>query len=121
VGDDAIPKVAHQQDFIVFANDYLTQGLAKWAGIACHPLTDLDEVAISGKDALMVVEDAGDLEQDWFAPLLNAIQTRMVKNLRCYFDVHGKTYRLTLKPMDTLKFWKKTLKPESYFNMSEAG
>ena len=118
---DALPKAAHQQDFIVFANDHLSQGLAKWAGIACYSLTGLDEVATSGNDAVIVLEDAGDLERDWFAPLLKALQSRMVKNVRCHFDVHGMTYTLTLKPMDTWKFWKKTLKPESYFKMGEAG
>lgn len=118
---DALPRAAHQPDFIVFANDHLSQGLAKWAGIACHPLKGLAEVATSGKDAVMVVEDPGDPERDWFALLLKALQSRTVEYVRCHFDVHGMTYTLTLKPMDTWKFWKKILKPESYFKMGEAG
>ena len=118
----ALLKGDLKRAFTLFANDPVSKGLAKWAETAYLPLVryDFSEIDSFENDAVIVVEETGDLEHDWFLPLLKSLQKHSVKAVCCHFDVHGITYTLKLKPRDTWKFWKKTLNPESYFTLASA-
>jgi hypothetical protein len=107
--------------FQLFANDALSVGLAKWAGIPCQPLSiDLTTIHISAMQsdhAILVLDHANDLEAICFSPLLKALKQGALKSLRCHFDVHGMTFTLHLKTRDTWKFWRKLNPNTSYFNL----
>jgi hypothetical protein len=102
-----------------FASDIFSLGLAKWAGIPCQTLAAADR-ALKPAGDVVVVTDNHDLERDWFAPLLQRLKKKELKALRFHFDVHGMTFTLNLKSLDTWKFWRKASPISSYFNVVDA-
>ena len=111
----ALNHSAQTPAFHFFANHALGAGLAKWAGIARRLVRDFASLTFEG-DAVAVVNDNGNLEQDWFAPLMQSLKKKELNTLRCHFDVHGMTFTLIIKPLDTWKFWRKVSPITSYFN-----
>lgn len=109
-------KPGQHPSFKFFANDAVSRGLAEWANIACQPLA-LDFSSIENGDAVLVINHANALEDLWFKPLLKALRCRKIETLCCHFDVHGVTFTLTVKSIDTWKFWRKCKPVSSYFNL----
>ena len=102
-----------------FASGIFSLGLAKWAGIPCQTLAAADR-ALKPAGDVVVVTDNHDLERDWFAPLLQRLKKKELKALRFHFDVHGMTFTLKLKSLDTWKFWRKASPITTYFNEVDA-
>ena len=112
-----INQQAQKPAFQLFANDALSDGLAKWTGVPCQKsATDYASFICEG-DAVLVVAGNRDLERDWFAPLLQSLKKKQLNAVRCHFDVHGMTFTLHLKPRDIWKFWRKASPITSYFSM----
>jgi hypothetical protein len=116
---ESINKPSQKISFQFFANDILSLGLAKWAGIPCQKLA-AGYAALEPAGDAVVVTDFLDLERDWFAPTLQGLKKKELKAVRFYFDVHGMTFTLHLKPLDTWKFWRKASPIASYFNVVDA-
>jgi hypothetical protein len=117
---NTINPSAQKPAFQLFASGALSAGLAKWAGIACRkPERTCSSLKLEG-DAVLVVDDNHDLERDWFAPLLQMLKKKELKTLRCHFDVHGMTFTLTVKSLDTWKFWRKPRPVTSFFHLVDA-
>jgi hypothetical protein len=118
---ESMTKPVQTPMFQLFANDALSAGLAKWAGIPCQPLSmDLKTIhisAIQSDHVILVLEHGNDHEAICFSPLLKALKQGALKNVRCHFDVHGMTFTLHMKPRDTLKFWRKINPITSYFHL----
>ena len=116
-GFKEINQQAQEPAFQLFANDALSEGLAKWTGVPCQKLaTDYASFICEG-DAVLVVAGNRDLERDWFAPLLQSLKKKQLNAVRCHFGVHGMTFTLHLKPRDIWKFWRKASPITSYFSM----
>jgi hypothetical protein len=116
---ESMNQPAKALSFQLFANDILSLGLAKWAGIPCQKLAAADAALKSAGD-VVVVTDNHHLERNWFAPLLQRLKKKELKALRFHFDLHGMTFTLHLKPLDTWKFWRKASPIPSYFNVVDA-
>jgi hypothetical protein len=113
---EAINPSAQTPAFLLFANDALSAGLAKWSGISNGLVKDFASLKLAG-DAVIVVANNLDLESDWFLPMLKSLKRKELNTLRCHFDVHGMTFTLHLKPIDIWKFWRKLNPINSYFNL----
>jgi hypothetical protein len=116
---ESMPQPVQTLKFQLLANDSLSAGLARWAGIPCQPLS-LDISAVQSGDAIMVLDHAHDLESLCFSPLLKALKQGAIKTLRCHFDVHGMTFTLHLQPRDTWKFWRPLNPITRYFNLANS-
>ena len=116
---ESINQPAQELSFQFFANDISSAGLAKWAGIPCQKLA-AGYVSLKSQGDAVVVTDIHDLERTWFAPLLQSLKKTELKAVRCHFDVHGMTFTLHLKPLDTWKFWRKASPAPAYFNVVDA-
>ena len=105
----------------IFANDALTKGLAK--SIAQEALSlpkhAQELMNLSGnQDALVVIDEANNLDADWFLPLLSALKKAKIKTLRCHFGLDAKTFTLTVTPKDIWKFWRSIKPITQYFTQS---
>jgi len=114
---EAINHSAHKPAFQLFANDALSAGLAKWSRVSIALVKDYASLKLAG-DAVLVVTNNSDLESDWFDPMLKSLKQKELNTLRCHFDVHGMTFTLHLKALDTWKFWRKLKPVSSYFNLA---
>jgi hypothetical protein len=114
---EAINQSAQKPAFELFANDALSMGLAKWSGISCNVVKVYTSLQFDG-DAVIVLANNSDLESDWFAPMLKGLKQQELETLRCHFDVHGMTFTLHIKPLDTWKFWRKLKPINSYFHLA---
>ncbi len=114
---EAINQSAQELGFKLFANDALSMGLAKWSGISCNVVKVYTSLQFDG-DAVIVMANNSDLESDWFAPMLKSLKHKEFATLRCHFDVHGMTFTLHIKPLDTWKFWRKLKPINTYFNLA---
>lgn len=118
-GGSVRPSLSHDQ---LLAADPLWQHLAAAAGkpaeLAPYAFSGLDaagdvllqldtvEAAAQFRDAWGWREGLQQLERDWFAPLLAAMQQRRVQQLtiRCHGDAG---FNLNLRPGDLWRFWKR--------------
>lgn len=112
-----INQSAQKPAFKLFAIDALSMGLAKWAGISIGLVKDYASLKLAC-DAVIVLANNSNLENDWFAPMLKSLKQKELETLRCHFDVHGMTFTLHLNPRDTWKFWRKLKPITTYFNLA---
>ena len=110
----------------LWADDPLTLGAARTAGIAAAPLpeTAAGMLAPTGKSHAIVLDALADpvryedesayrlqlegLERNWFAPLSAALADGRISTLTlCAPTVYG-TIELTARKSDRLKFWRRT-------------
>jgi hypothetical protein len=106
----------------IFANDLMTNGLAKNAKQTCYVLPRtwqalMDSLAL-GEEALVVVDSPLLLEEAWFEPMWQSLRKAQVNTVRCHFGIDGMTFTLTLHPRDKWKFWRAARPIMDYLNLA---
>lgn len=96
-----------------WANHILAQGLALHAGVQCenspqHIATVLNEVGEG--DHLVVIDKVSlnALENDWCVPLLQALKSGKLQQLKIDLFLMGRMASIHIKRSDLLKFWRKS-------------
>jgi hypothetical protein len=122
----------------VFANDVLSRGLARAAGVEPETATALSAVtgrsarmtSQSPRDHALVVLDAlhrpslyldldtwrirlAELEAQWFAPLVAALKSGRITNVRISAPGDQRSVELKLRTADVWKFWRRSRPLES--------
>ncbi|MEI8362884.1 MAG: hypothetical protein WCG35_06660 [Betaproteobacteria bacterium] len=91
---------------LMLADGIFHQGMAKWVGEACQALpSSLDEVLNhSVQQARLQLPNMHTLA--WFDHLLAALKTKKIKQLTLNLGFYDKSLIVTIKPIDTYKFWR---------------
>jgi hypothetical protein len=127
-GAAALPAAAGSRYRAVLSNDPAAIGLSRSAGIAAAPLPIHAGAALNppgGGDLLVILDglawptlrgDAGAwreilvrLEQQWFAPLLEAVYAGELAELRIAVPGDRGSLELTLTPKDRWKLWRRPM------------
>lgn len=114
---NALPTL-HTPPDLMLSNNVLHQGLAHRFNIThqAQP-SHMNELLQTTKNKiqLALMPDA-QLDEQWFKPLVAAIQQRKIKQLTLNIGFYEKTLAVTVKPIDLMRFWRKPCTVESVFN-----
>lgn len=101
----------------LFASDALGLGLMELAGQhALPPPEDANALlALEQDDSIMVLDSANGQEQDWFAPLLQALLHHQLKQLQLLLPLHGGSVSFDIGGYDVWKFWRRSKPLHAYF------
>ena len=123
-GGGKLPPGSGKQYSFVYTNDALTQGLASWTESAvrnCLPVADILLNDIQGSRSVLVHLDQlsspaihqdfnhwrellGELEQQWFLPMLEALKKGRLSSIEL-IPLNGFRYRLAR--MQAYRFWRR--------------
>lgn len=123
-GGGRLPSAGGKRYSVVYTNDALTQGLASWTESAvrnCLPVADillndikdsqsalvhLEQLSSSAirQDFSRWCELLGELEQQWFSPMLKALMEGRLSSIEL-IPLNGSAYRLTR--LQARRFWRR--------------
>lgn len=111
-GEGELPSAAQPPGCALYAEEPLLQGLAALADVSCvaPPVTLGDCLAQGDTQSLVVLPGLdhtgppASLEQDWFAPLLTALQRGQLGTLEL---LPGDGYAYRLSPWRAWQFWRR--------------
>lgn len=93
----------------LYADDYLSRGLALSAGIRLHPtsnaLTELDTMRASS--IVLVLESAQDLPSQWLPWLRKALLRRNIRQLHIHWQSGSDVLTLQIDAFSLWKFWRR--------------
>lgn len=100
---------------LVIACSALYQGLAKQTGVAYKDITDLADLLENSVSHMRLQLPAiNNLDGGWFQGLLSAIKAKSINQLTLNLGFYEKCLVLEVRPLDLLKFWRKT-KPVAHY------
>jgi hypothetical protein len=96
---------------LIIANSAFYQGLAKWLDVAYQTVPDnLDQILKSAaKHVRLQLPQINNLDEICFQSLLSALKNKTIKQLTLNLGFYEKSLTVIIKPIDTYKFWRKTL------------
>lgn len=112
-GGGVLPEVAPRPTWHIWSTLPLPRGLAQASGAACHD-APVDAPTwraqrSNGGQHLVVLEamDAGQLERDWAAPLLNMLHMGELDRLELVLALPDGTLHCAVRRSDLWKFWRR--------------
>ena len=125
-GGGVLPKQLEPASGIVFSQHALARGWATTAGLPCYDLPekfDLDylESSVQSNPAqgniFLVLDNADEVERNWFAPMLTALRKRKIKQLTLHLSLADQMLDVNVRPWGLWKFWRKPKPLEAGFKL----
>jgi hypothetical protein len=102
----------------VFSDYPLMTGLARTAGLERHALP-ADARAMfkqTGEHVVVALSQLEQADQQWFAPLLNALASRTARRIDLHFAVRGQVLSVRVHWYDLLRWWRRPKPVSVYLN-----
>ncbi|PKO92094.1 MAG: hypothetical protein CVU15_06760 [Betaproteobacteria bacterium HGW-Betaproteobacteria-1] len=93
----------------------LLRGLGRLGEIECTDLPDDFSAIDSHSQTWVQLEESASIDENWFRPAADALRRGKLRCLQLSFAVNGKMLNATLHRRDLLKFWRKRLPLNTYF------
>jgi hypothetical protein len=106
----------------LIGNNPLVRGLCLQADSHCLDLPEnaqklFENILINKQkeDILIVIDEVYNIEDNWLKPLLASLRARKTKQLTLHFSALDQVHSFNIRPIDLLKFWRKSRSLKEYF------